>query len=372
MNNFATAEPFLPGEYVKDELDARGWTHDDLSEVIGMSRRQVINLIQGKSRITAETAQLLAAAFEGQTAQSWMNLQASYDLALAARDERETSRRAKVFTKVPVRELKRRLWLPAVSDIDHLETAVCRLLDINSLDDEPSLSHAARKGSSYDFDTSAQIAWYCRARQLAERVSVKNYEESNIDEGLRDLVQLSADPQDLRKVPALLAEMGIRFVVIQHLQKTKVDGVAIWLDDRSPAIALSLRFDRIDNFWFTLLHELSHLKNRDTTVVDVDVAASQLDENLPASEKRANLDASQWLITNEKIESFIRRSKPLYYEKRVIQFAQANGIHPGIVVGQLQNRNELGFQQLRKLLVKVRSEIIGQALTDGWGNTHKE
>ena len=96
MTTFVPSEPFPPGEYLKDELDARGWTHEDLASVVGISRRQVINLIQGKSGITPDTAHALAEAF-GQNAQTWMNLQVSYELALAAQKDRGIKRRADIL-----------------------------------------------------------------------------------------------------------------------------------------------------------------------------------------------------------------------------------------------------------------------------------
>ena len=162
--------------------------------------------------------------------------------------------------------------------------------------------------------------------------------------------------------------MGIRFVIVQHLRGTKIDGVAFWLDDTSPTIALSARYDRIDNLWFTLMHELMHIKNEDRgSPVDVDMLSGARD--LPEMEVRANKEAADYLIPEKKLESFIARTTPYFYQSQVNQFAQARSVHPGIVVGQLQNREEIKFQQLRSLLVKVRDYVIESAVVDGWGNS---
>src|SRR5688572_12537898 len=116
MAIFVPAEPFHPGEYIADEIEARGWTYDDLAAVTGISKRQIINLLQGKSGITPETAIALAEAFgEGHDAIGWMNLQAAYELAQAAQEDRQVARKARLFTKVPVRELKRRGWIRETS-----------------------------------------------------------------------------------------------------------------------------------------------------------------------------------------------------------------------------------------------------------------
>ncbi len=160
--------------------------------------------------------------------------------------------------------------------------------------------------------------------------------------------------------------MGIRLVLLQHLAKTKIEGVAFWLDDTSPVIVLSLRYDRIDNFWFNLFHELVHIKRRDASPIDTDAEMSGT--QLPPMEVTANIEAANYLVPDDKMDSFIRRVKPLYYQTRVIQFAQSLGVHPGIVVGQLHNRKELQPSQLRKLLFPVRAHLLGQTITDGWGN----
>lgn len=83
MDTFVAAEPFPPSEYIQDEMKARRWGHEDLAVVMGVSLRHVMNLLSGKTGITPDTAHKLADAF-GQSAASWMKLQASYELATAA------------------------------------------------------------------------------------------------------------------------------------------------------------------------------------------------------------------------------------------------------------------------------------------------
>lgn len=364
MTIFVPAEPFAPGEYIRDEIEARGWTQDDLADVMGISRRQVINLIQGKSGITPDTAHALAEAFPGQDARTWMNLQISFELAMAAKNERGVKRRACIFSKAPIREIKRRGWIPDVDDTDDLEKAVCNLLRIRNIEDEPEVLIAAKKSTPYDSDTSAQIAWYRRAWELAEHAPSARYDEGQFEEGLKALLQLAAYPEDARRIPSTLADMGIRLILNEHLKATKIDGAAFWLDDSTPAIALSLRYDRIDNLWHTLMHELMHIRHRHAAPVDIDM----MSHDVPELERTTNEEAAGVLIAKEKLASFVNRVKPYFYQARVNQFAQVHKVHPGIVVGQLQYRGEITHQQLRKLLPKVRSEIIGSTVTDGWGN----
>ncbi len=349
VKQFISVEPFHPGEFIKDEMEARGWSHEDMSTILGISRRQLINLIQGKSGVSPDMAVALAKAFE-QEAETWMHLQVA------------------IFDSIPLREVQRRGWVKKTSDLDELEQSVCEFLNITEIGNKPEICLAARRNDTSKDSLSAQAAWYCRSRQLAEYAPAAKYKDGNIDSGIEKLCSLAAYPEEAHKVPKVIADMGIKLVFVEKISKSKIDGAAFWLDSTTPVISLSLRYDRIDNFWFTLLHELVHINNKDEAPIDIDIMSK---ESVSKMEINANTKASNYLIQEEKLDSFILRNRPLYYRKKVVQFAQLHGVHPGIVVGQLQYRGEIDYQQLRKELAKIRSYIVGNAITDGWGNNPK-
>ena len=364
---FSAAEAFLPGEYILDFLDAKGWTQDDLAEVVGRSRTHINRLISGKTAINSGTANELADAFET-SPELWMNLQTAFELAVVSKKNREISRKAKLYSKVPIRELQKRGWIAKDVSLDLLEVCVCNFLDVSNIDEEPVIHMATKKSTDYGSNETSHIVWYKRTYKLAGCLTASRYDESKFPQLTEDLLKLASDTADLSRIPSLLAQYGIRILFVEHLQKSKLDGAAFWLNEDSPVIALTLRLDRIDNFWHVLIHELIHIKHRDGVVLDDDLLSHCNDESLPNCEKRANDEARQLLVPLEKMQSFIARHKPLYYREKVIQFAKARGVHPGIVVGQLQWREELDWNQLRKLLVGVREHIAGSTLTDGWGD----
>jgi HTH-type transcriptional regulator/antitoxin HigA len=159
--------------------------------------------------------------------------------------------------------------------------------------------------------------------------------------------------------------------VIEPLPGTKIDGAAFWLGPASPVIIVSLRLDRIDNFWFTVFHEFKHIQNEDSLSVDSGLVGDDQDSTPTLiqedSELRANEEAASALVSKTELESFVRRVGPLYSKQRIVQFAHRIKIHPGIIVGQLQRRDELGYSAHRDLLAKVRQVVTATALTDGWG-----
>jgi HTH-type transcriptional regulator / antitoxin HigA len=99
------AEVFPPGDYLREELEARGWTQGDLAEIIGRSQPAVNELITGKRGITPDTALALSAAL-GTSPEFWMNLQMTYALAHAETDVQAIQKRARTFA-LP-RKLKKR------------------------------------------------------------------------------------------------------------------------------------------------------------------------------------------------------------------------------------------------------------------------
>ncbi|HUX86237.1 MAG TPA: HigA family addiction module antitoxin [Chloroflexota bacterium] len=373
MTERVPAEAFSPGDYIKEYLEERGWTQLDLAQVLGRNASVVNEIISGKTGVTPETAKGLAAAF-GTSAGLWLNLDSAYRLWLSRNTGNPAvALRARIYAKAPVREMIRRRWIEGSENPIVLERQVLEFFQLGSLDDDlPSLAHAARK-PDYEVTNPAQVAWLKRAEGLAPAAPVTGvFAPPKVQAVLRAVRELASHPQDVRRVPQVLAESGIRLLLVEPLPRTKIDGACFWLGDRSPVVVLSLRFDRIDWFWHTLMHELVHVSRGDgksSVVVDVDMAAEGPD-SLAASQVEAevNRSAADMLISTVDLEGFIMRSAPGFPQQKIVGFAALHSIHPGIVVGQLQHRGELTFAQMRKFLLPIRSIVTQSALTDGWGS----
>lgn len=368
MNDYAKpAEGFAPGEYLQDEIDARGWSQLDLAAILGMTPVHVNDLIKGRRPFTPEIAKALGAAF-GTTAQYWLNLQSAYQLSTASKADDEISRRAEVFGKYPVRDLVKRTWIVDSSNISVIETRICEFYGIQHINEEIRIPHAARMSTEYGRETAMHAAWFARLKALAPLVSVSSrYSKRKFDNTISDLKRLCEDPNDIRLVPSTLAKYGIRFVIIEHLPGTKLDGGCIWLPDDSPAIGLSLRYGRMDHFWFILFHEMFHIGNGDKDCIGVSLYEdSEHGPQKPPQERRADLAASDALIKREFFEDFVNRKGGIYKTEEIIGFSIDNHIHPAILVGQIHHRDK-NYNKFNKLMVQIRSIITETALTDGWG-----
>jgi HTH-type transcriptional regulator/antitoxin HigA len=358
----------LPGEAIRDQMQARGWTQRDLAEILGRPLPAVSEILRGKRSLTPEMAVVLASAF-GNDPEYWLRLEVAYRLGQIEKRNDDVARRAKLFEIAPVKDMERRGWIKKTETTEELEVELRRFYGVESLDQGPIITASFRKTARDEPMSAEQRAWCYRAKQLAQTVSAATYSDQAFDKGVKKLRRLVGWPEEAKEVSRILREMGIRFVVVEHLPRTKIDGVAFWLSKDSPVIALSIRFDRIDSFWHTLGHELSHIKHRDEPAVDTDIVGETrpLPPEQSAVERRADDEAAEMWIDADELKSFIFRVGPLYSRSRINQFANRLVVHPGIIVGQLQYRGELGYQVLRDTLVKVRNIVISEALADGWG-----
>lgn len=375
------SEGSAPGEYIRSELDARGLTQVQFARILGRPVQFVSELISGKRSITPETAVGLASALEGTTPQLWLNREAAHQLS-KIRPQRDfaVEKRARIYRRgVPIKEIIDRRWIEDSADVDILEARLLQFYEIDSLDrlDEPIyFNHAPRQSTSYAVPpTPAQRAWLCRAKQLARKVQVTGaFSHQSFDVAMTKLGTLKAEIEHLRQVPQALSQAGIRFLIVQPLAHTKIDGVCFWLDDQSPVVVLSLRYDRIDWFWHTITHEMCHVKNRDgqgasSPRLDTELVGTNAEpfDEKPESEKQADQCAVNFLVNQQVLDEFVRRVRPYYSALRITQLAAQLKVHPGIIVGQLQHRREIPYSHSRRMLMGVKQIITPATVTDGWG-----
>lgn len=369
----------IPGEFIREELEARGWSQRDLAYVLGMAEGNVNRVIAGKVGITANMARALAEAFDV-SPEFFMNLQSAYDLAHARAPDPAVAKKAKLQSVYPIREMIKRGWL-VDGDTALLEAQMIRFFRVQTVEEvlgAPRIFAAAAKKTDYDGEPPPeQLAWLYRVRQIAsEMVGIPKYSEKALREALPQLRALMTAPEEIRHVARILAECGVRFVVVEALPGAKIDGVSFWIGG-APIIGLSLRFDRIDNFWFVLRHEIEHTlkqhaKGAGPILDDLEGDRSGQGTGLPEDEREANAAASEFCVPEKQMASFIARKRPFFAERDILGLARVLHVHPGIVVGQFHHhtREENLFKLFRKHLVKIREFVTSSATVDGWGTVH--
>lgn len=354
-NNLRPARAVPPGKILSRELEARGWTQKDLAEIMGRPYQAVNEIIKGTKQITPETAIELSEAF-GTSSDLWMNLESKYRLNMAERDKenKNIALKSRIYSLAPIRELIKRGWIRRSRRIQDLNENLCKFLGIQSINSEPQFAGVTFRrsiGRNKEHLSPSQFAWIARVKFLAEQQSVSKFSHHSLRLLIDDLLNLTGHESKLVKVPARILAAGIRFVIVPHLPGTYLDG-ATWIIKNNPTVALTLRYDRIDSFWFTLLHELAHIYLKHSGMFLDRLFDGDVQEN-GAMEDSANDLARAWLVKPAQLNNFVKTNRLYYSRSAVESFAARLKRHPGIVVGQMHYADLMDYSYLRKYLVKV-------------------
>jgi len=364
-----------PGQLILSLLDERGWSKRTMAVILGVSEATVTRITGDKQPVDARLAIVLEEIFKV-PADRFLSLQKELDLAqarLVTQPDPDRATRALLYGDLPVSEMISRGWLNAESirETTKIERELMRFFGVNRLDDIEILPHAAKKTAINSHLTPAQMAWLYRVKSMAADMLVRPYSRERLKACLPKLKELMAAPEEARSASRLLLECGVRFVIVETLLSAKIDGVCLWLNDDSPVIGLSLRYDRIDNFWFVLRHEIEHVlqgHGKSAAILDAELEGDRAGTGASVAEEErvANRAASDFCVPQTQMDAFIARKEPLFSERDLRGFARILGVHPGIVAGQLQHRTGR-YQIFRSHLAKIRTSVTSSAMVDGWG-----
>lgn len=348
------AEAFSPGEYLRDELEERGWTATEFAQIIDRPIQAVSEILNGKKEITAETAVAFSEAL-GTSAELWLNLQNAFKLHQVRNRSTELSpvaRRSRLRDFGPIAEMQRRGWLTPGSDLDQLEEEVKALFGLESLEDQVDLAFAARRSNEGQDPTPGQVAWLAHVKRRAVGRQI----------GPLDLDRLgalaAATPRELRDGPAGipllardLADCGVVLVFEGGLAGSKLDGAVVFGDEGTAVVGVTGRYDRFDGFMFTFLHELAHLVLRHIEPGADVLVDENLDDTSPSSavEASANAQALEWMFPGG-----FTPPDGAVGAASVARVATTFGVHPSLVIGQLHRRGLLDWSRLRSHIPKVR------------------
>jgi len=230
----------------------------------------------------------------------------------------------------------------------------------SSIGAQPQMAVMLRKSSyrsSPLTDKRALIAWSNRVIQKAKKIKVtKKYKDGATNHNfMQEFVKLSSKENGVVLAQKRLKEIGIILVVEPHFSKTYLDGAAILVNKENPVIGLTLRYDRLDNFWFTLMHELAHISlhyNEDVSLFydELETATVDLDEK----EKEADSLAEESLLPKAKWE--ISPARLIPSSMAANSLAKELGVHVAIIAGQIRHKGNK-YVYLNKIIneAKVRN-----------------
>jgi HTH-type transcriptional regulator/antitoxin HigA len=245
------------------------------------------------------------------------------------------------WDQFPVKEMYRRNWFEGFTG--SLEEALANAEELvrdfvkGSLDKPAQAAARQRVRSGGIVDWYALLAWQCRIIGLAKKkekeVAGKYKQKAISNEWLNELAHISIEREGPKKVVDYLQSSGIRLVIEPHLPQTHLDGAAFLLSDDSPIIGMTLRYDRLDNFWFVLFHELVHIMKH-LHKEDIESIFDDLDVDAEGIEQEADEQAGEVLVPEDKWNTALARY--LRSKDSIEDFAKKLNIHPAIVAGKIR------------------------------------
>ncbi|WP_029147549.1 type II toxin-antitoxin system HigA family antitoxin [Methylophilus sp. 5] len=252
------------------------------------------------------------------------------------------------YSKFPLQEMHERGYFSGFrGDVkrvkEYAEELISKFMsEMKSCSINPALLRAPlHQNQSRLMDDYALLIWRMAVIKKARKkqLSTAYVQGSITSEWLRDLTKLSRFEQGPRLAQEFLADVGIALIIEPHFKKTYLDGAAM-LDGDMPIIALTLRHDRLDNFWFALLHETIHVQKHLKKGSENDFIPDNLEDKTRTSqiEKEADDGATEAFIPKEEWDNSDAKYSPTY--ENVIELANKLRIHPAIVAGRA--RHETG------------------------------
>lgn len=357
-----TYRPFInvgPGEVIRKDLSALNWTQEDLARVMGMSVKAVNEIIKNKSGITLETARLLGKAF-GQSPEFWLNLDAAYRLQQVEESdqERDIEQHALILKHMPVKEMIRKGWLKPYNKVSELVRQVKDFWNAPTIDFrwmEAASEPWYRKSQAYEnFTKYYALTWYQMAKNVAHSRKAPVYRKRKLEELASKLAHHSTRTQGVAEFLHSLESCGVKFFVLKHLPKTYLDG-ASFRDGENPVVVYTCRFNHLDNFWFTLAHEIAHV------ILHLDRQdACFLDDMQSQSSEKPEVEADAYaaqLIKAEEIKRFCASFSKYISTERVQRCAEALQVGEALVVGVLQHSGIVPFKNLNRFKETVLENI---------------
>ncbi|MDD3721116.1 MAG: HigA family addiction module antitoxin [Lutibacter sp.] len=331
-----------PGTLLKDELVAGGIKQKEFAVEIGMQHTMLSEIINGKRPITADLAILLERSL-GISADYWLRFQSQYDIDISRIKERNIQKLFnidiwKIIKEyVPVNYFRKLGYL--VDDLNVDIAKIKEVYNINNVDDLIVLSAKQkfsffRKSDKLKISEKNILAWNVLAKYKANQQIVNKFYPEKIPNLVEELKTIFFQNSDaVNQVEKALKKYGIKFILVPKLEQTPIDGYTFW-SGNNPVIALTIRHQRIDNFAFTIMHEIGHIElhlkdDKEQQFFDLKIKSPHLE----VIEEEADKFATENLIPRHIWLQF--KTEKNITERAIIDYAGKYNIHPAIILGRI-------------------------------------
>lgn len=346
LNNCVPFKAIPIGEYLKDELKARDMKQSTLSSLTGIPAPILNDIIKGKRDITAEQSVLIGRAL-GIDDGFFYNLQKQYDLDKARISKRVAEQSAAMCIWNVLKEYISVPFFKSVgvltNDIKKNIDSIFEIFEVNSLDaflEKRELAILYKKSEKLAIDEVDLYSWkyYCLYLSKQQNLSTR-FDKKQIDIICEELNAAFTKNNDLvEEVKSICNHYGIKFLIVEKKGQVPVDGMSFKNGD-NPTIVLTMRRKSIDNFAFSVMHELGHvalhIEDTDRQFIQLYDANENNTYEQEANEFAQNslIPLHLWKVFKEKIFNVVPHKIKPYIE----EFALTYKIHPAIIMGRYQH-----------------------------------
>ena len=337
-----------PVEAIKFYMAERGLKQRDLVPMIG-SRSKVSEVLSGTRSLTMPMARALHRHLDI-PAEALLKEPATHTTVAINKID---------WRRFPLHEMAKRNWIEKRENLrEHAKELVSGLMHRAGCSQATTALYRKTDQNRINAKTDpyALKAWCWQVLvQAKERNLTVDYRpDGNQTELLNQVARLSPTANGPKQAVDFLAEQGIAVEIVPHLPRTHLDGAAMKSHDGRPVIGLTLRYDRVDNFWWVLMHELAHIalhlsKTDEAFIDDLKLAGTD------TKESEADDFAYNSLIPKDvwKVSGILENPSPM----AVMALAQEVGIHPAIVAGRTRRERQnyrllsqfVGIGEVRRL-----------------------
>ncbi|MES2314951.1 MAG: ImmA/IrrE family metallo-endopeptidase [Patescibacteria group bacterium] len=314
-NNFSSSLP-SPIEAIRFRMEQQNLKPVDLEPYIG-SRSKASEILSGKRPLTIKMIRALESG-----------LDIPFKVLIQETESRDTKNILNWSTKL-VSEITTR-----INGVDLSKLFQFRNQEVQFA----GLLRQSNYRTSPLTDKNALAAWFGCVLKRAEAAKINClYKKGTVNlQFMRKVAQMSILENAPKKIQNFLLENGIILVIEPHFKGTRLDGAAIFVDKNNPIIALTLRFDRLDSFWFTLMHELAHiaLHSEHENHIFYDELENVSGVEISKIEKEADTLASEALVPSDKWE--VSAAKLIPSKLAASALASEIGVHMAIVAGKIR------------------------------------
>lgn len=343
---------FHPGYYIGELIAEMGVSPAEFARRMGTSRKTVSELLAGKCGLSRESAEKLS-ALTGMSIECWLNIQKEYDVKLAEIERAQAlDKQLDILKDIDYSFFVKAVGLPRPRDLKTRVANLCKYLGIANLQrlkqEDLLVNYRAGVASMEEKNRVNASAWMLTALNQARAMEVSPFSAEQLERSLPEIRSMTVQPPEvfIPKLRGVFSDCGVAFVLLPTLKNSGINGAVKWYGAGRVMLALNDRRRYADTFWFALFHEIKHVLQQKIRTVFLSGRDLPDNQQLEAEADRFSAD---YLIPPEAYDSFLRGTYTT--EGAIRDFALSINIHPGIVVGRLQNDGKIPhthFNHLRE------------------------